>query len=215
MEYHLKLLAQWKNLPGIDMYIFGASGHGKVILESLLSSGHKVEGVFDDDETIKDLMTFHNLGSFRPELFPNGAKLIIAIGDNQVREKIAKQLDVDFGSAIHNTAVISTSAKIKNGVAIMANTVVNAACIIGEHVILNTMSSVDHDSVIGDFVHIGPKATICGGVKIEKGAFIGAGATVVPNVSIGAYAVIGAGAVITKDVKKNTVVVNCNQVIKG
>ena len=41
--------------------------------------------------------------------------LIISIGDNKIRRMIAHKLNVEFGTAIHPSAVVSSYATIQEG----------------------------------------------------------------------------------------------------
>jgi len=195
------------------MYVFGASGHAKVIIESLLSRDIDVEGIFDDDLSIKSILGFKVLGRFDRELVLR-SQMIIGIGNNSIREKIAELYRAEFGNAIHFSSVVSPSAILGNGVAIMARAVINADSKIGDHVIINTSASVDHDCTIGDFSHVAPNSTICGGIKIGRRTLVGAGAVIGPNLTIGNDVVIGAGAVVTQNVGNNMVVVGHNKIIK-
>ena len=38
------------------MYLFGASGHAKVILDILEQLGEKIDGVMDDNKSLEDFM---------------------------------------------------------------------------------------------------------------------------------------------------------------
>src|SRR5690606_5085887 len=77
-------------------------------------------------------------------------QVIIAIGNNHIRKKVAAELRTSF-HCMHITATISPSAIIGAGTVIMANASVNADAIVGEHVIINTNSSIDHDCKLDDF----------------------------------------------------------------
>ncbi len=214
-EYLRILQQQWKNLRETNMHIFGASGHAKVVIESLLSTGKSIDGVFDDNEQIKSILGYQVLGKLAAEYYESISEIIVAIGNNEIRKKIAKELDLPFGNAIHISAIISSSVKIGHGVAIMANTVVNAETKIGNHVIINTSASVDHDCKVEDFVHIAPNSTVCGGVQIGKSTLVGAGSVIIPNIKIGNNVTIGAGSVITQDIRDNVVVVGHNKIVKN
>lgn len=188
------------------MVFYGASGHAKVVIEAWLASGGTVTAICDDNESIKSLLGYPVSGKYDPSRFPK-TDVIISIGSNQIRQKLAASLSCTFGTVVHPSTVISPTCKIGAGTVVMAGVVVNADTVVGQHVILNTCASVDHDCVIGDFAHISPNATLCGGVTIGEGTHIGAGATVIPNVSVGKWATIGAGSVVTRDVPDGAVVV--------
>ena len=182
----------------------GGGGHAKVVIDCLLAEGKQVIAVFDKKN--KGLL----LGIERHERYDRNlfidAGLLIAIGDNSVRQKISIEVGHRFVNAIHPSAVVSSYSKIGMGSMILHRAVVQAGSVIGDHVILNTGSQVDHDGNIADFVHIAPRAVLCGNVTVGEGTLIGAGAVVLPGVKIGKWAVIGAGSVIRKDVADHAVV---------
>ncbi|AZJ35047.1 acetyltransferase [Tenacibaculum singaporense] len=196
--------------------LYGASGHGKVILEILKASGKVVRGIFDDSKNLSsNLLGTKILGAFSKEKCNTGDEIIISIGDNRVRNRIVNKLDVKFGKAVHPNAFISETASIDEGTVIMAGAVINAEAKIGKHCIINTNCNIDHDCNIKDYVHISPGVTVTGGVEVEIGAHIGAGAVLIPNIRIGKWSTIGAGTVVIKDVPDFAVVVgNPGKIIK-
>ena len=181
------------------MYLYGASGHSKVIIDILEDNKISVDGVFDDNEDIKQILSYQVLS------VKNGIKspLIISIGNNKIRKQIAEKLTVDFGKTVHSSAVVSERATVGEGTVVMQNAVIQSCTWIGRHCIINTAVAIDHDCEIEDFVHISPRAVLCGNVQVGEGSWIGAGATIIQGIKIGKWAVIGAGAVVLKDVPDN------------
>lgn len=201
----------------IKVRLYGAGGHAHVIIDTLKSNGYEITDVFDNapkNSLFASLKVEKIDSNFKN--FPNtGNPLIIAIGNNKIRKKIAAVLDVDYISIKHNSAIVSTSTKIGKGTVIFAGAIVQANSYIGEHVIINSGASVDHDAKIEDYVHIAPQVTLCGDVYIKEGAFIGANSVIIPKVTIGKWATIGAGSVILENVPDYaTVVGNPGKVIK-
>lgn len=183
------------------MKIFGASGHGSVILDILVNNHFEVEGFIDD----KVLKEYKSLPVYSRENIQSNDELIIGVGDNVTRKKLALSLySIRFINAIHPCSVVSSNVKIGVGCAVMGGAVINTSTVLGNHVIVNTRSSIDHDCIVGDFVHVSPGSTICGGVIIGEGSQVGAGATILPNLKIGSNVVIGAGAVVTRDIPDNS-----------
>ena len=180
------------------MYLYGASGHAKVIIDILESSGIPVSGLFDDKPAGKELLGKKVLGKYNEQILD--APLIISIGDNRIRAKIVNAIKVDFGIAVHSGAIISPSASVGEGTVVMQGAIVQADAQIGRHVIINTGAKVDHDCVVENFAHISPGAVLCGGVFVGEGSQVGAGAVVIPGVKIGSWCKIGAGAVVLKDI---------------
>lgn len=183
------------------MYLFGASGHAKVIIDILSASNVKIDALLDDNESITELQGYrvlHGVTDVSP--------IIVSIGDNAIRKKVVKKLTSKFGNAIHPTAIISPKATIDEGTVVMHGAIVQSDVKIGKHCIINTGASIDHECIVGDFSHISPHATLCGNVSVGEGTWIGAGAVVIPGIKIGAWSVIGAGAVVIRDVEPKTVV---------
>jgi len=181
------------------MFVFGASGHGKVIID-MLETLENVHGVFDDDLQRKDLLGYP-VASL-PENPCSEQPFLIAVGDNQIRREIYERLadKVQFGTLIHPTAIVSKRSMVGKGTVVMEGAIIKVDSRIGSQVIVNTNASVDHDCAVGDFAHLAPQATLCGGVTVGEGTIIGANATVIPYVKIGAWCRIGAGSVVNKDV---------------
>jgi sugar O-acyltransferase (sialic acid O-acetyltransferase NeuD family) len=189
------------------MLLYGGSGHAKVIIDCLSSQHIPVQGIFDDNPNLKELLHISVWGKYQPSLSSH-EKLIISIGNNEIRCKVAGFIQHAFGTAIHTSAILSPyAAPIGEGTVIFHRTVIQASAIIGKHCIINTSASVDHDCVLDDFVHISPNATLCGGVKVGEGTHIGTSASVIPLVKIGKWCVVGAGAVVTKDLPDYSVAV--------
>lgn len=198
------------------MIVFGASGHGKVVVEILESLGLNCLKIWDDAPST-DLMWQYEIVKPDYSELPEDNLMVIAIGDNRTRQKIAKRNEnyFKFLSAVHPNATISNRAAIGPGTVVMAGVIINSDAIIGEHCIINSAAIIEHDCNIGDFVHLSPNATLCGNVSVGEGTHVGAGTIIIPGVTIGKWCTIGAGAVILKDVPDNaTVVGNPGRIIK-
>lgn len=178
------------------MYLYGASGHAKVIIEILECLKITVDGLFDDNANIKKLLNY----PVKPYEHEVISSLIISIGNNAIREKIADHLNVQYGRAFHPTSSISKRSVIGEGTVVMSGVSINADAQIGKHCIVNTNASIDHDCILGDFVHVSPNAALCGDVHIGEGSHIGAGAVIIPGIRIGKWCNVGAGAVIIRNI---------------
>lgn len=185
------------------MILYGASGHGKVIIEILEANGVKVDYVVDDNPEITELLGYEvrrNTGKYD--------EAIISIGSAQVRKMLVESLDVKtYPIAIHPSAIVSPRAKLGEGTVVMHGAIVQTCVEAGKHCIINTGASVDHDCKLGDYVHIAPQAILSGAVEVGDGSWIGAGAVVKQCIKIGSNCMIGAGAVVVKDVPDGVTVV--------
>ncbi len=193
------------------MYLVGAKGHGKVILDILEDLEIKVDGFLDVDESINSVYQYKVLHSF-----PNERDMFISIGNNATRKIIVNNHpQFNYLTLIHPKAAISKRAKIGKGSVIMSGVSVNTEVQIGKHCIINTNASIDHECVIEDYVHISPNVALAGNVEVGEGTHIGIGTAVIQGIKIGKWCTIGAGAVIIKDIPDGaTVVGNPGRIIK-
>lgn len=194
-----------------NTFIYGASGHGKVVLDLLSLLNRNVSSFIDDNIQLNTFQGYKVLN-----YIPENASFIIGIGNNRIRKEIMK---TDKGSImdalIHPTAIVSNTTILGKGTMIAAGVVVNTDAVIKSNCIINTSSVIEHDCYIEDFAHISPNATLCGGVTIGEGTHIGAAAVVVPGVKIGSWCTIGAGSVVINDVPDGaTAVGNPARIIK-
>ena len=196
----------------------GAGGHAKVLLEILRqNSEYDFVGLLDprqqlwnhDIAGVKVLGGDNLISKLRASGVDHAFIGLGGVGDNSQRASIYN-LMVEYGFKIvmsmHSRAIVSNSARIGNGVMIMAGAIINADAVIGNNVIINTGSIVEHDCVVGDHVHIASGACLAGGVWVGQNAHVGLGASVRQGVQIGQSSIIGAGAVVIKNVEPNTVV---------
>jgi UDP-perosamine 4-acetyltransferase len=194
--------------------VIGAGGHAKVVIELIRAQGrYDVVGCTDREPKQKDVLGAPILGSddVLPDLHAQGIRhCFIALGDNALRRKVAARvtsLGFELVNAISPNAVVSPTARLGRGVAVMAGAVINADARVGDLAIVNTRAAVDHDCQIGEAAHVAPRAVLAGGVRVGPLAFVGAGATIVPGVSVGESTVIGAGATVISSIGPNIVAV--------
>ena len=89
------------------MYLYGASGHGKVIKDIIEAQGGEVKGFVDDDQELTfycEKPVLHKADGLSP--------MIVSIGVNKTRKRIVGKLNCQFATAIHPSAVVSPSAKL-------------------------------------------------------------------------------------------------------
>ena len=193
------------------VFVLGAGGHGKVIIDALLAAGGvDIRGVLDDDSSKVggDVLGFPVLGTTM-ELVDFGwkhkvTKVVLAIGDNYVRHKKfeqAKRAGFSIMGLTHPSACVSRFVTRGAGVVILAGAVVNPGSTIEDNVCVNTSASVDHDNLLLANCHIFPNATLAGAVTVGQFTYIGSGAVIIPSCVVGNYAYVGAGAVVVRDVE--------------
>ncbi|RBQ03570.1 transferase [Pedobacter miscanthi] len=155
-----------------DWIIYGGGGHARVIADAIKLSNHRLIAYFDDN---KDVVSINEFPVFPyHENIEKQAKVIIGIGNNEIRRNISKYIVHDFRTVIHPMATIADDVIIGEGTVILAGAVIQSGAIIGKHVIVNANVTIDHDVVIGDFCSIYPNSYIGGGAEIGAGVSIGA-----------------------------------------
>ncbi|MCG2611277.1 acetyltransferase [Flavobacterium sp. SM15] len=196
------------------MYLYGASGHCKVIVDILKAQNVEIQAILDDFPKSESLLSMPVKKTSDQILLPTD-EVVVSIGDNSIRKKVAERLQVIFGNAVHPSAVVSSFSSIKQGTVVMPNAVINSGSIVGKHCIVNSGAVIEHDCILEDFVHVSPNAALAGGVTIGEGSHVGIGAAVIQGVTIGKWVTVGAGAVIIDDLPDFAVVVgNPGKVIK-
>lgn len=193
----------------MNIVLIGDSGHAKVIKDIILANGDYILGILDDkytdvfkeDKIIKGPITYlHEL------LVDEQVKVIIAIGNNRIRQQIVSRINIPIDryiSCIHPSAIVSPSAIIEKGTVVMPGAIVNADASIGMHSIINSNAIVEHDCLVENYVHISPASIVTGGVKIAVGVHLGASSSVIPLIEIGNWTIVGAGAVVVKNLPAN------------
>jgi len=205
--------------------VWGAGGHGKVIVDALMAGGEwEVVGILDEDEKkwgvevlgVKVFSLEGGVAEAAKRL--ECGRVAIAIGDNYARfEKFeqVRRADLTPMNVVHPSAHVSRFAKLGEGVAILAGATINPGTTIEDNVCVNTSASVDHDNYLEISCHIFPNATLTGGVRIAEFAYVGSGAVVAPNLTVEKYSYVGAGAVVLVNVAEGTVVFGVPAKVNG
>ena len=178
----------------MNLFIYGAGGHAKVIAESALKLRDVSNIYFVDDNTqnqnfIKKYSNFLLIPESKIPRNLTDAYAIVGIGDNQIRKDVAGRcMQIPFISILNPSSIISDSANILTGSYIGAGAIINADSCVSDHV---------------SFSHIGPGSTLAGGVKVGSNCFIGGGAFVNPNISITNDVVIGSGSLVVDNIQES------------
>lgn len=188
------------------IYVIGAGGHCKVVLDALLRGGVKPAELCVRDG--RSGLAGGELLGIRietPEVAPDltGQHFHIAIGAAAIRARLHSDAEAAGAAGLtvlHPAAIISPFAQVGDAGFIAARAVVGPAARLDRGVIINHGAVVDHDCFVGEFSHVAPNSCLGGGVRVGARCLIGAGAVVLPGVSIGDNVTVGAGAVVTRDI---------------
>jgi hypothetical protein len=112
-----------------DLIIYGAGGHGRVVVDAALAAGWTIQSWIDDHPpslTQWDISIVASKDVVWGTL--TSRKFIVAIGDNRIRADVYRRL-CELGLipalVIHPSAVISHFARIGEGTMVAADVVVN------------------------------------------------------------------------------------------
>lgn len=200
------------------VYIIGAGGHSKQVIDCFKHSKIPIKGIFDDDKTGMYYHDYQIIGKVSDidKLLDKTENLFCGIGDNKIRQIIIEHYkDYNFLNCIHPLAHISDSAKMGIGNYIGPYSILDADSVVGNFNIINNLSIIAHDVQIGNFNHIAPHACLGGSAKIKDNILVGSNATILPKIIIESDVIVGAGSLVHKNINnKCTVVGNPFRIIK-
>lgn len=195
-----------------DIFIFGASGHARVIID-VVEEGNQYNILGLVDETDNRCESFRGYSIFNSVsvLCDQGIQAgLIAVGDNWQRLRISDSIrqkypNFEFVTAIHPSANIGRGVSVGKGTVIMAGCTINSHARINCHTIINTGVNVDHDCIIDDFASLAPGVTLGGNVSVGLCTSIGLGTSVIQKIEIGQHTVVGAGSVVVKNLPSHVI----------
>lgn len=92
------------------MYLYGAGGHAKVIMDILKENSTELTGIIDDNPHIQEWMEYHVLSYDPKRMFP----ILISIGNNSIRKNIAEQLYKKTLYSVRSSLSMPLSPPIQN-----------------------------------------------------------------------------------------------------
>jgi sugar O-acyltransferase (sialic acid O-acetyltransferase NeuD family) len=197
------------------IFVYGASGHGKVVADILIARGVTVAGFIDDyaklgSHEVLGLKVLGNSGWLAEQAKSGSVAVALGIGDNFERQRVANSCigwHIQLLTAIHPFAVVAASARVSSGVVVMASSVINPDAQIGTGAIVNTGAIIEHDCQVGDFAHLSPNAAMGGCAQLGSLSWLGMGASIIHGVNVGSNTIVGAGAVVVRDLPDDVVAV--------
>lgn len=200
-----------------NVIIFGASGHGSVVLDCIEQEGkYNVIGFVDSFKIRGSKINgYQVLGSefdlpFIMSRF-NIAGGIVAIGDNWTRKLIVERIikiipNFKFINVVHPNAVLGKDVLLGCGNVFMPGAIVNANAIIHHFCIINTNASLGHDSIMGSYSSLAPAVCCGGGFKLGQFSAVSLGVNIINGIEIGRHTVIGAGSLVVNSFGNNLMV---------
>lgn len=170
----------------LHLLIVGAGGHGRYVAVAVLISGDFDLVGFLDDGAFANVDDVWGLPLLGPaEGFADCAAVashaLVAIGGNALRQKFSGQMKLAgyaLASVIHPRAIVSPSAHLEEGIALMAGAIVGTEAVLAQGVIVNCGSVVDHHAQVQDFDNLGVNACMAGESVLGALAWMQAGAAI-------------------------------------
>jgi acetyltransferase EpsM len=155
----------------------------------IVSKTHEVYEKYKDAEDVKFIYQL-----YRPDLMKERIDLLLSYQIPEDR----------FATFIHPSVIISRSAKIGYGTAIMANCVINSFAVIANHCTIHSNSLIGHDTQMGDYNFIAAHNVIGSNNRIGNANFIGLNSTCNNYINIGDYCFVGMASNVIKSINSNT-----------
>lgn len=146
-------------------------------------------------------------------------EFVIAVGEPSAREKLFQKLrdeKIKVTSLIDPMALVSPTAKIKEGTIICEYATIHAGVEIGYNTLIQPFCDIGHDIKIGDHSVLSPSCTPGGWTVFGNRVFVGMHASILESLSVGDDAIIGMGSAVFRDVPPGaTVIGNPARVTRG
>lgn len=173
----------------MKIYILGASTQGQFVMDIINSCpGLELGGFYDDRfPGIRTVNGVDILGKIEDADFSLSKYLALGIGDPKIRKNIfeeKKKEGFKFPSIIHSRTVISSTAKIGEGVTVGPFSTVLYESIIYQGVCILSHVNINQNVSIGAFSLIGVGAIFGNRSRIGEGCHIGMGKIINPGMSI-------------------------------
>ena len=143
--------------------IYGGGGHFRVICSILEKDNVEIVGFFDRSNKSKGYKKISYLGEYDKQINPD-SKIIVAVGNNIIREKISKKIKHSIGLVIASEATISSS--------------IDHDCTINDFVHVAPGATLCGGVLVGRSTLIGAGTTILPNIKVGENVIIGAGSLV-------------------------------------
>lgn len=199
------------NTDNLPVIILGGGGHASVLAEICIEQGRQIVAVVSPESCLTRQI-FQGLRHLIHdddvlEFSASNVALVNGVGGlpgSDLRKQLAtkfSELGYRFATIVASSAIVSRTAKLGEGVQVLARATINAGTSVGMHSIINSCSLVEHDCCIEEFVNIAPAATVCGNTTVRQGAQIGPGSVLAQGLDVGAYCIVGAGASVARSIE--------------
>lgn len=197
-----------------DAFIFGASGHARVVADAMEKQGvYRAIAFVVDEQYVKPGAECYGLPIVGAESWLGHASpmyFIVAIGDNYQRKAKTQWLE-SLGHTpavvVHPFSSVGRGTELGPGSLVCAKSMIDPDVKTGPGMILNACTGIGHDTVIGEFVHLAAGSGVGANCHIGNRVFLAGRASVVSDVKIGDDTILAPGALTIKDIPANVMAV--------
>lgn len=194
--------------------IYGASGLGALVLDTLRQQQRQVAGFLDSDgrrhgTEVDGVAVLGGIATARLLIQKGTRDFFVAVGDCADRLRLAGALRAAGArliQVVHPLASIAPSAVIGEHVFVGARAMICVHARIAQDTIIGSSAIVEHDNLVGRGVLLHPGVRLAGGVRVDDRAVVEIGAAVIPGRRVGRAARVRAGSVVIRDVPPGAVV---------
>jgi sugar O-acyltransferase (sialic acid O-acetyltransferase NeuD family) len=190
--------------------IVGAGGHAVSVAETVRSAGLNIIAFVSEAGPAAALLGHPVVPAVPDGHVEDGGVIVIAIGDNTIREQVWARLRgtaplASFPSVCHASSIIAEDVSLAPGSVVLQGAIVGSGAAVGAGALINTGAILDHESVMEDFSSLAPRAVTGGRVRIGARSAVSIGAVIRHNVTLGRDTVVGAGAYVHRDLPDEVV----------
>jgi UDP-N-acetylbacillosamine N-acetyltransferase len=196
-----------------ELIIYGAGGHAVSVANIALYNNPDRQLRFVDPFAEPGKIFGFDVVTELPDDIADDAEFFAAIGDNAIRERVAKEIKDEIErrklgraslvSIIAKVAFIGEGAAIGEGAFVGQGAHIGPLAKIGRNAIINTHAILDHEVRLGDNCQICPNATLAGRVVAGNNLFVGINGAVIDNIKICDDVIIGASSTVIDHVTES------------
>ena len=180
--------------------IYGSGGAGTELYEMISVSSlknHWREILFIDDTKPQSIT--HTIKSYPFSDFVN-------IFNAEYLYKKVKEAGYSLGKVVSETALVSPSATLSDGVVVLDRSIVSSGAHIGSNTFINGTAIIGHNVDVGPHCLICSFSILAGHAQIGSCSFIGASSCIRDKIVLGDKVVVSMGAIVLKNVESGFVV---------
>lgn len=190
-----------------DLYIVGAGGVGRHILDNRIDYGLSYRNFFFIDDNKELIGNIINDGKVVGDLnylkhLSADADVVIGISNPRLKQQILAELEglknLNFPSLISKNSWVSPDVKIGMGSIIYPNSSINTGTTIEDFVHINMNCSIGHDCRIGKASFLAPGVKLGGWTNLGRQCSMGIASTTIQNIGLARESIVGAACLVNK-----------------